>query len=389
MSRKKASFQETPNRVMQIIKRGVRSNADSKPRHGVHYRGPLSRLLRELRGLLYCHGSASATCERAISAKTRRERRVVMRRMLIDLFQGGLKLGRLSNFRGKHARAILSHWVERGLATSTMSTYVSHLRVFVTWLGKAELVKLIDQYCEERPGLTRRESATRSDKSERGAGVNFDEIRRRAVETGDVYFACQLLLIKEFGLRVREAFEFRPNLAVNAEGRVEITRGTKGGRPRELITPLTDAQRAALEQARALVPHRAGSMIPSHYVRSKDWSAHFYHQCRRIGLTRKQLGVTPHSLRHGALLDLYEGLAGVPAPVRRVDDASIDPAVDRACRRIVTRNAGHSRLHVASAYLGSPRRRVARPRVETNPPTEGPPDLGASKDEGTSSDEGP
>jgi integrase len=69
-----------------------------------------------------------------------------------------------------------------------------------------------------------------------------------------------------------------------------------------LRTPLTEAQRAALEQAKALVPHRAGSMIPPQYVRAKDWSAHFYRLCRRIGLTRKKLGVTPHSLRHGALL---------------------------------------------------------------------------------------
>ena len=108
----------------------------------------------------------------------------MMRRMLVDLFHGGFKLRCLDNFRGKHARAILSHWVDLGLATSPMSTYVSHLRVFVTWLGKAELVKLIDQYCEERPGLIRRQSATRIDKSERGAGVDFAEIHRRAVEPG-------------------------------------------------------------------------------------------------------------------------------------------------------------------------------------------------------------
>lgn len=387
MSMKKSNFQQASDRVAQIIKRGVRSNADAKSRHGVHYRGPLSKLLREFRGLLYRHGSVAATCERAVSAKTRRERRVVMRRMLIDLFQGGFKLRRLDNFRGKHARAILSHWVELGLASSTMSTYVSHLRAFVTWLQKPELVPLIDQYCRERPGMTRRQSATPTDKSERGAGVDFAEIQRRAA--GDAHFACQLLLIKEFGLRVREAFEFRPHLAVNAEGRVEITRGTKGGRPRELIMPLTEAQRAALEQAKALVPHRAGSMIPPQYVRAKDWSAHFYRLCRRIGLTRKQLGVTPHSLRHGALLDLYEELAGVPAPVRRVVDVSIEPALDRTVRQIVARNAGHSRLHVSSAYLGRPRRRAAHPQIATESPPEGPSDSGDSKDGGTSFDKEP
>ena len=48
----------------------------------------------------------------------------------------------------------------------------------------------------------------------------------------------------------------------------------------------------------------------------KQWSGEFYGLCKAIGLTKKQLGVTPHSLGHGVLLDLYEFLAGVPAPAR-------------------------------------------------------------------------
>jgi hypothetical protein len=103
-----------------------------------------------------------------------------------------------------------------------MSNYASHLRVFLIWLDKPPLLAAVEQYLSEHPGLTQRRAATARDKSERGANVDFEEIYRRATETGNEHFVCQLLLIAALGLRVREAWLFRPHLSVDSAGHVNV-----------------------------------------------------------------------------------------------------------------------------------------------------------------------
>jgi integrase len=344
---------------MQLVDHSRANRREPKPRHGAGYRGRLAQLLRELRALSHRYGSVAASCERAISAKTRKDRRLVMTHMLVDMYRRGYQLCHVDNFKVKHAVSILEHWTAQGLASSTMATYVSHLRTFVVWIGKRELLAAIDRYCAEHPGQTRRRAATDVDKSERGVGVEFVDIYRRAIEVGNLYFSCQLLLIAAFGLRVREAWLFRPHLAVDADGRVSVGWGTKGGRPRKLPMPLTQTQRLALDRAQALVPDRCGSMVPPGYARLEEWSREFYRLCREIGLTKDQLGITPHSLRHGFLLDLFQQLAGVEPPVRTDDDALPSAARDRAVRKVIAECAGHSRPQVSSAYLGSRRKKTS------------------------------
>jgi integrase len=107
-------------------------------------------------------------------------------------------------------------------------------------------------------------------------------------------------------------------------------------------------------------------MIPRGVARMEEWSREFYRLCRQIGLTKNQLGVTPHSLRHGVLLDLYEHLAGIPAPVRGGTDAPVQPHKEREVRTIVAEFAGHSRPQVSSAYLGSRRQRRSAKRPAEN-----------------------
>ena len=191
LQRRQAKWNKACERIMRMLKRGRLKGRDRPPRRGAGYRGRLGQLLRELRVLFHRCASVAASRERSVSGKTRRERRVVMKRMLVDLYRGGYQLCHLDNFRAKHAVAILQRWTELGHASSTMATYVSHLRTFVAWLGKRELLPIIDRYCAEHPGLTRRRTATDRDKSERGAGVDYREIFRRAVATGDQYFVHQ------------------------------------------------------------------------------------------------------------------------------------------------------------------------------------------------------
>lgn len=363
--RERTLWRKAKNEIDALVKK----RRDRRTQHHPGYRGHLATLLRELRLMLRRYGSVAVSCERAVSDKTRKDRGLVMTQMLDDLYRGGHQLHHLRNFRGRHVRAILSHWAEQGLASSTTATYVSHLRTFVGWVNKPTLLSIVDQFCADHPGFTHRRSATITDKSERGANVNFEEIYRRATATGNEYFVSQLLLIAAFGLRARDAWSFRPHLSVGPLGGIEVNKGTKGGRPRKLPAALTPAQQYALERARALVPHEHGSMIPPQFARMKEWSGEFYRLCRRIGLTKDQLGVTPHSLRHGVLLDLYERLAGVPAPVRGGDAPPDSPDREREARKIVAEAAGHSRPQVSSAYLGSRRQSNvdASPKLPDDP----------------------
>jgi site-specific recombinase XerD len=322
----------------------------ARRRRDPNYRGRLAQLLRQLRVLLFEHGTVAALCQRAVSAKTRKDRRLVLRRMLIDLHRDGWKLCHLKNFRQRHVLAALQRWARLGIQSSTAATYVSHLRTFVRWLGKVELLVVVDRFCAEHPHFTARRSATERDKSERAVGIDAREILIPAAQTGNFNFAIQLELIMTFGLRVREAWLFRPHLAGGSE-HVHVAWGTKGGRPRTLPAPMTPIQKMVLQRAQALVRYESGSMIPPGY-RLDEWSRHFYGLCRTIGLTKAAMGITAHSLRHGVLLNFFEEMAGRAAPVRQPGAPGHDPERERSARELVAQHAGHTRPQVTSAYLG-------------------------------------
>jgi integrase len=386
--REKTEWRKTLGTVQGATKRPRKRSGDPHPRHGWRYRGRLSILLRDLRKLLYQHGAVASKTSKAVGGKTRRDRRLVLSTALADMYRSGLKLTYIRNFRGKHVRAIMNCWVSRGISSATMATYVSHLRTFLGWVAKPDLLRVVDQYCLEHPGLTRRQAATDRDKSERGVNVDFNEILRRAITTGEMHFVCQLILIAVFGLRVRESWLLRPHQALDEGGNVTISHGTKGGRPRKLPTSTTEEQRSAIELACRIVPNKCGSMIPEGYVRVEDWASHFYYLCGQIGLTRNGLGITPHSLRHGVLLDLYEYFAQWSAPVRDNGvGAPIDPVHEREVRKIVAEFAGHSRTQVSSAYLGTRRKRKSR--EQSSERAQHGTDLPVPVDEGVSEEQSP
>jgi integrase len=286
-----------------------------------------------------------------VGAKTQHERRIVLERALRDLHGSEFELRRLANLRAKHIRIILTNWRARRLKPSTLATNVSHLRTLCRWLEKPELIRVIDSIIAAEPELTRRRTATDRDRSEQGVGVDLTQILVRAF-LEDPRFGCQLTLIAAFGLRALESWLFRPHLAEDSAGRVHILWGTKGGRPRVIPLPLTEEQRLVLDWARSFAATDAESMIPRGW-KLQQWRRRFYRLCQRVDLTKRQSGVTPHSLRHGVLLDLYEQLTGTEAPARGGDLRDRDPAADEAARALVAAVAGHARTAVSSAYLGS------------------------------------
>ena len=83
-------------------------------------------------------------------------------------------------------------------------------------------------------------------------------------------------------------------------------------------------------------------------------------------MTKADLKVTPHGLRHQYAADEYERATGVRPPVE--GGAAPDKAIDAAARQGVSMKLGHGRPDISNAYLGS--REDATP--EGSPPSGGP-----------------
>ncbi len=86
----------------------------------------------------------------------------------------------------------------------------------------------------------------------------------------------------------------------------------------------------------------------------------------KIGITKKNLGVTGHGLRHQGLNDQYEKITGEPSAVR--GGKPVDREFDAAARDHIAEIAGHGRRQIVSAYLG---KRVVMRRSSQRPPGEG------------------
>ena len=180
----------------------------------------------------------------------------------------------------------------------------------------------------------------------------------------DPRVAAQLALLLAFGLRRKEAVMFMPHIAVvpaesvpisqHASDRyavfLRVQRGTKGGRLR-FVAIRNDDQRSALDLALQFAAH-SSSHLGHPGLSLKRWLKRFDNVMRKAGVTKKQLGVTAHGLRHQFAQEFHVELADVQPPVRGGDPCA-DPATLNAALLEIARQLGHNRPAITSAYLGS------------------------------------
>jgi len=136
--------------------------------------------------------------------------------------------------------------------------------------------------------------------------------------------------------------------AAKCEIYLELKRGTKGGRVRRVPID-TPEKRAALEQAKQLVKSETGHLGDPTKTLAQN-IRRFKYVCEKFGITKAQLGVTAHGLRHQYAEERYEQFSGTPAPVR--GGAPVARELDRAARLRVADELGHSRENIIGAYLG-------------------------------------
>ena len=272
------------------------------------------------------------------------------------------------SFSGRHADFVLAHWCAEAkagrLAPATIPTYYSHLKTFTSWIGKPKLLKPIQAYFDD-PTLYRRSVVTTQDKTWRAVGVDLPSVVRD-VESYDVHAAACLWLMLAFGLRFKESLMLRPHADVvtapqaanrsaavrenvgGADEYLDTHRGTKGGRRRYI--PIDDALcHHALTYARHVAKGSEGSVSDPNLTLVRAMRRLRY-VMERFGITKRDLHVVPHGLRHQFAADRYRDATGHPPPV--AGGPAVPGAVDVAARRGVSTLLGHGRIQITSAYLG-------------------------------------
>ncbi|MBK9684495.1 MAG: integrase domain-containing protein [Betaproteobacteria bacterium] len=270
----------------------------------------------------------------------------------------------------RHIEAMVERWVARGLSTATLHNYLSFLRTYGAWIGKAGMVREPEYYVGSESRHAHRVQVATIDHSWRAKGVDISA-KIAEIYKFDAWVAMQLDLCDHFGMRAKEARHFRPHGAVlhrdaanprdaaafpECEWFVRISHGTKGGRPRDV--PLrTDAQRDLLARAATVVA--PGMYVGQPGMTSTQSQSRFYYVIRKFGISKEQLGVVAHGLRHEHVNDAYESDADAPSPVR---GGVTRPAKDQEARQRAARLLGHNRPGVTSCYLGRSPAAVAAER---------------------------
>ena len=335
----------------------------------------------QLNSVLAAFNEWHASRNKGIAHSTRQARSQGLYRIFALLRQLGYKPSP-ENLSERHVRALMAYWTaqpvpadvaqdmpsilpRRGYpySASYIQQQMSFLRTYASWIGKPGLVRSAGVYADD-PQLVRRSYGALVDKGWVSHGIDIDEVID-CVDVLDSHVGCQLAMMVAFGLRRKEAVMFCPRAAeipahalppqYERQGHyisfLRIRRGTKGGRLRYAAVR-TAAQRLALERARRLARHEWGH-IGHPGLSLKQSLDLFSNVVRSVGLTKNELGVTPHGLRHQFAGDLYFDIARVQPPVRG-GHCMADYAVMEDAYRQVAEQLGHHRQQISNAYLGSP-----------------------------------
>jgi len=269
----------------------------------------------------------------------------------------------------------LGHFWLRGNTIGGIENKLSHLRTLSKWIGKPRLVPPTERIAALN-GMQRRSGVATEDKSWAGNNIDTGSVIERAFKL-EPCVGIQLLLQKAFGLRAQESFLLKPKKGF--EGIEEmlwlrVEDGTKAKRKR-LSPVLEDSQKAVLELAARFANSKSGSTIPVQYS-LEQWRSHYYYICKQAGITKRELGVTSHGLRHEALQNLYMYASGEQAPIKIIKLANdtgeyarnlkTKTEVQHLAELIVAEAAGHSKVQKSGAYIGghAPVRVISESKME-------------------------
>ena len=155
------------------------------------------------------------------------------------------------------------------------------------------------------------------------------------------------ILAREIGLRTKEAALLDSKKALieaKSNRHINITRGTKGGRKRQV--PITsESQIQALEFSLKTQENKT-CLIPT----ESNWEKFRSAQIRKTREELKKFGIKRlHDLRSAYACERYEKLSGHPAPVLGGENEN---SLGHMARIKIAAELGHGRIDVTNSYLG-------------------------------------
>lgn len=312
-------------------------------------------LKRQVQVVLDSNGRDHLLADKTVSANTKKARAFITYQVLEILRQEKFQIKNVLNFCQRHVHAVVQVWLKEGLAAATLQSRFSVLRWFTAAIGKADMIKEPADYGVPAERVARTYVA-QVDKSWTAQQVSVASVVQK-ITAKDGWVGMRLELMDAFGLRIREATLLKP-AAADGDSVLRVEEGTKGGRSR-MVPIRTDAQRDVLNRAKDLARFSdKQNLIPSGKSLQQALSRTYY-VCRLFGITKAQLELTPHGLRHSYANDRYKEISGMPSAVRGTVE-TYDHEADRIARETVSKELGHSRLAITAAYTGA--RVMGRPK---------------------------
>lgn len=252
----------------------------------------------------------------------------------------------LDEMSKKQVRLVFLHLEKEGRSAAWMANVNTAVRRFGVWIGKPELCPPLGQIVSQ-PWSGKRRIAAQKDRT--WSQEDVTSILEKVSEVCPMT-ALHLRLARLFGHRVQEFLMFRPVDAIQGDA-IHLVEGTKGGRTR--IVPIeTEEQRKWLDVAVQIAAENPkGRLMAQDGFTLVQARNHFYYVLRRCGITKNDIDMTAHGLRHSYACDLYEAFTGAKAPIQ--GGPQVDAELDNRARVEIARRLGHGRKSVTTAYLGS------------------------------------
>lgn len=293
--------------------------------------------------------------ESSLATRETRANRIMA--AIADLWTLGFRIEKPTSLAPKHAVALVSRWESQGDSPGLLHTKLADLRTFAKWVGKGEdVVGHISVYLPHE--RTKRTVGTKVDKSWEANGVDADAMIANAYAL-DERFGAMLDAARHFGLRTKEAILLKPKKAVTVEkDGLVIKDGTKGGFAR--LIPFRDADQCHCVERLVKVAgrHRSGCLAWPDLTWEQAQNR-FYILAKKIGLTKADIGVTPHGQRVGYAKTEYHYATGYLTPVEGGGPISegkpdkIDRELHRRGQEWVSLGTGHRRIQVGGYYYGT------------------------------------
>lgn len=305
-------------------------------------------LIRQIKVVLDIFGSDHMSRNKAVGNSTKKARAYVVFQFFQDLRENGYLIKNVLNLSQKHVQAIVKVWLDAGIEPSTIQGRMSILKWFTQSIGKADMIRDYASYGIPEDRIQRTYVA-KVDKSWVGNEVFTQELIDK-VKAKDAWVAMNLELMQQFGLRIRESVLIRPKYS-DSSTTLTVEEGTKGGRTR-VVPILKQEQREVLDRAIQMSTANVRGAMVHPGKDPKQSIRRIYYVCEILGITKDQLNITPHGLRHEYANDRYEEVSGMPSTVRG-SVGVFDREKDEEARNVVTRELGHARLSITAAYTGA------------------------------------